>query len=99
MVKQLSPVIRADGYHILADATGVPDLYAHIGPTLQRLLPGRRRSRPRSPAGRARSSPSGCSIVVPILLSMTLSAILLLPKLAASTYESGSDITLAPPRR
>src|SRR3954462_2621288 len=34
MLKQLSPVIRADGYHILADATGVPDLYAHIGPTL-----------------------------------------------------------------
>ena len=47
MVKNLSPVIRADGYHILSDATGVPDLYAHIGPTLQRLLPGRRRSRRR----------------------------------------------------
>ncbi len=39
MVKQLSPVIRADGYHILSDATGVPDLYTHIGPTLRRLLP------------------------------------------------------------
>ena len=39
MVKKLSPVIRADGYHILSDATGVPDLYAHIGPTLRRLLP------------------------------------------------------------
>ena len=33
MVKQLSPVIRADGYHILSDATGVPDLYSHMGPT------------------------------------------------------------------
>ena len=42
MVKQLSPVIRADGYHILSDATGVPDLYAHMGPTLRRLLPGHR---------------------------------------------------------
>ena len=39
IVKNLSPVIRADGYHILSDATGVPDLYAHMGPTLQRLLP------------------------------------------------------------
>ena len=44
MVKQLSPIIRADGYHILADVTGVPDLYAHIGPTMRRLLPGGRRS-------------------------------------------------------
>ena len=47
MVKQLSPMIRADGYHILADATGVPDLYAHIGPTLRRLLPGTATSRRR----------------------------------------------------
>ena len=39
IVKNLSPVIRADGYHILSDATGVPDLYAHMGPTLKRLLP------------------------------------------------------------
>src|SRR3977135_129386 len=31
MVKQLSPVIRADGYHILADATGIPDLYSQMG--------------------------------------------------------------------
>jgi len=30
MVKQLSPVIRADGYHILSDATGVPDLYSPL---------------------------------------------------------------------
>jgi putative peptide zinc metalloprotease protein len=43
MVKNLSPVIRSDGYHILADATGVPDLYAHMLPTLRRLLPGHRR--------------------------------------------------------
>src|SRR5829696_8564080 len=43
IVKNLSPVIRADGYHILSDATGVPDLYAHMGPTLKRLLPWKRR--------------------------------------------------------
>ena len=48
IVKNLSPVIRADGYHILSDATGVPDLYAHMGPTLKRLLPWKRSaSRPR----------------------------------------------------
>ena len=47
IVKNLSPVIRADGYHILSDATGVPDLYAHMGPTLRRLLPWKRASRRR----------------------------------------------------
>src|SRR3954454_21866664 len=43
IVKNLSPVIRSDGYHILSDATGVPDLYAHMGPTLKRLLPWKKR--------------------------------------------------------
>ena len=56
MVKQLSPVIRADGYHILSDVTGVPDLYAHIGPTLRRLLPWRRRRAVRADRPRARCS-------------------------------------------
>src|SRR3954451_21407807 len=97
MVKNLSPVIRADGYHILSDATGVPDLYAHIGPTLRRLLPGQRRH-PTALTGRARLLVTAwVLVIVPILLSMSLSAILLFPKLAASTWESGSHIASAMP--
>ncbi len=34
MVRQLLPLLRFDGYHILADATGVPDLFQRIKPTL-----------------------------------------------------------------
>src|SRR4051812_16827607 len=97
MVKNLSPVIRADGYHILSDATGVPDLYAHIGPTLRRLLPWQRRH-PTALTGRARLLVTAwVLVIVPILLSMSLSAILLFPKLAASTWESGSHIASAMP--
>ena len=40
MVHQLLPFVRLDGYHILADLTGVPDLFARIKPTLASLLPG-----------------------------------------------------------
>src|ERR1041385_6924446 len=88
MVKQLSPMIRADGYHILADATGVPDLYAHIGPTLRRLLPRRRRE-PSALTGRARAVVTAwVLVIVPLLPVLALSAILLLPKLAATTWES-----------
>jgi len=39
MLRQLAPMVRFDGYHLLADLTGVPDLYARIGPTLRSLLP------------------------------------------------------------
>ena len=42
MVRQLLPLVRFDGYHILADATGVPDLFQRIKPTLLSLLPWRR---------------------------------------------------------
>ena len=92
MVKQLSPIIRADGYHILADATGIPDLYAHMGPTMRRLLPGHR-SEPSALTGRARLLVTlWVLIVVPVLLSLMLGAILLLPRLVASAWDSGRQI-------
>ena len=39
MLRQLLPLVRFDGYHVLADLTGVPDLFQRIGPTLRGLLP------------------------------------------------------------
>ncbi|MGW3468812.1 hypothetical protein ACWDKQ_10140 [Saccharopolyspora sp. NPDC000995] len=41
-VWQLLPSIRFDGYYILSDLVGVPDLFDRMGPTLRSLLPGRR---------------------------------------------------------
>ena len=41
MVQQLLPLVRFDGYHVLADVTGVPDLFQRIKPTLLGLLPWR----------------------------------------------------------
>lgn len=97
MVKQLSPVIRADGYHILADATGVPDLFAHIGPTLKRLVPGTKRS-PSALTGKARLLVTlWVLVVVPVLLSLMAAAILLLPRLATSAWNSGRSIAEAIP--
>src|SRR5215208_3491494 len=97
IVKNLSPVIRADGYHILSDATGVPDLYAHMGPTLKRMLPWKRRE-PSALKGWARLFVTAwVLIIVPILLAMAFSAILLFPKLAASAWASGSGLASAMP--
>ena len=41
IVQQLLPSLRFDGYFILADLIGVPDLFRRIGPTLRSLIPGR----------------------------------------------------------
>ncbi len=99
MVKQLSPVIRADGYHILSDATGVPDLFSHMGPTMRRLLPGRRHE-PSALTGRARLLVTvWVLIVVPVLISLSLGAILLLPKLATTAFDSGRIILTAIPHQ
>ena len=41
IVQQLLPSLRFDGYFILADLIGVPDLFRRIGPTLRSMIPGR----------------------------------------------------------
>ncbi len=39
IVHQFLPFIRLDGYYIVADLTGVPDMFSRIRPTLTSLLP------------------------------------------------------------
>lgn len=41
MAHQLIPVVRLDGYYIVSDLTGVPDLFGRIGPILRSALPWR----------------------------------------------------------
>ncbi|MBO0727989.1 MAG: hypothetical protein J2P57_01945, partial [Acidimicrobiaceae bacterium] len=99
MVKQLSPIIRADGYHILSDATGVPDLYAHIGPTLRALIPWRRRE-PSALTGWARVIVTAwVLILVPVMLSLLATGVLLLPRLATTAWDSGRQIAEAIPHQ
>lgn len=40
-VRQFIPFVRLDGYYILSDLIGVPDLFSRMGPVLKSLLPGR----------------------------------------------------------
>ena len=42
IVHQLLPFIRLDGYYIVTDVTGVPDLFTRIKPILRSLVPGRK---------------------------------------------------------
>lgn len=41
IVQQLLPSLRFDGYFILTDLIGVPDLFRRIGPTVRSMVPGR----------------------------------------------------------
>ncbi|MDX6438541.1 MAG: putative peptide zinc metalloprotease protein [Gaiellaceae bacterium] len=41
ILQQLLPFLRLDGYYILSDLTGVPDMFARIKPTLKSAIPGK----------------------------------------------------------
>ena len=90
MIRQLAPMLRFDGYHVLADVTGVPDLYQRIGPILKGLLPGRWRQ----PEAAALKTWARVVVtlwvlaVVPLMLFSMLLMVLSLPRLLATAWVS-----------
>jgi putative peptide zinc metalloprotease protein len=97
MVRQLTPVVRFDGYHVLADLTGVPDLFQRIKPTLLGLLPwrwGRPESKLLKPWARAVVS-LWVVLVVPLLAFSLFCMVVALPRILGTAWVSaGKHITL-----
>ena len=90
MVRQLAPMVRFDGYHVLADLTGVPDLYSRMGPTLRSLLPGHRddpRATALKPWARAVVT-AWVLVIVPLLLFTLVLMVLALPRVLATAWGS-----------
>jgi putative peptide zinc metalloprotease protein len=90
MFHQLLPFLRLDGYYIVSDLVGVPDMFSRIRPTLASLVPGRRadeRVRALKPWARGVVT-AYVFTVVPILVLlfglMTLSA----PRVFATAWDS-----------
>ncbi|MGZ3143783.1 hypothetical protein ACVDFE_17660 [Lentzea chajnantorensis] len=93
MVRQLAPMVRYDGYHVLADLTGVPDLFHHIKPTLLGLLPhrwGRPESKVLKPWARAVVT-TWVLVVVPILLTSTALLVLAFPRVVGTAWHSAGE--------
>lgn len=90
MLKQLAPFVRLDGYHVLADLTGVPDLFSRVRPVLLDLLPwnwGRSRAGDLKPWVRAVVT-AWVLFVVPILLFTMLTMLVTFPRLVATVWDS-----------
>jgi putative peptide zinc metalloprotease protein len=90
MLHQLLPFVRFDGYHILADLTGVPDLFAHIKPTLLHMLPTRWGKRePKVLKWWARLVVTLWVLaVVPVLTFAFVMMVKVLPRVAATAWDS-----------
>ncbi|SNQ50389.1 conserved membrane hypothetical protein [Frankia canadensis] len=100
--RQLAPFVRLDGYYIVADLAGVPDLFSRMGPalrhTLRRPSRGRHRDRARAPAvatgltRRARLLVTAWALLaVPTILvnlvALVVSAPFVLPRTARAVRE------------
>ncbi len=93
MVTQLLPLLRFDGYHVLADLAGVPDLYHRIRPTLQGLLPHRWNApEQRLLTPRARTLITLWVLVsVPLMGFMLFAMVRAVPRLLGSAGEALSE--------
>ena len=89
-LQQLLPLLRLDGYYIISDLSGVPDMFSRIRPTLASLLPGRETD-PRvdelKPRVR-RVVTTYVLIVVPALALATILMIAQAPRAFATAYDS-----------
>ena len=86
MVQQLLPLLRFDGYHVLADMAGVPDLYQRIRPTLLGLLPHRWKA----PENRVLKPWARAVITLWVLVTIPMMALMLLALVAAVPRLLGS---------
>ncbi len=90
IVEQLLPSLRFDGYFILTDLIGVPDLFQRVAPVLASLIPGR----PTDPRVRDLRRASRIAltawvlVMVPLLGGELTLIILSLPRLAATFAQS-----------
>src|ERR671933_1716136 len=90
ILQQLLPLLRLDGYYIISDLTGVPDMLGRIKPILQSLIPGRQadtRVTELKPWVRAVVTGYVCTIVPVLALSFVL-MIVHAPRAFATAYDS-----------
>ncbi len=92
MLEQLLPFVRFDGYFILSDLIGVPDLFARVAPILKSVLPAGRQD-PRVTGLRRRARivvTSWVLCVIPLLTFMLGSLLLYLPAVNRALWRSAS---------
>ena len=90
IVHQLLPVVRLDGYYIVADLTGVPDLFNRIGPILRSLVPGRPTDERVLVLKRwvRNAVTAWVLIVIPLLLFQLLMVLIHLPRILGTAADS-----------
>jgi putative peptide zinc metalloprotease protein len=90
IVQQSLPLLRLDGFYIISDLTGVPDMLTRIKPVLRRLIPGREpdpRVTELKPWVR-RVVTGYVFIVVPVIALLFVVMLIHAPRAFATAYDS-----------
>lgn len=97
MLQQLLPLIRLDGYYILGDLVGVPNLFAHVRPFLRKLLgrqqPGEQVGAGLRPQVRLLVT-CWVAVVVPVLFLSLLTLFVRVPRYLGTALERGHEFWL-----
>lgn len=93
ILEQLMPAVRLDGYYILGDLAGVPDLYGKIKPIMLSLAPGAKGRAARKEVGglkkSARTIVAGWVLtMVPLIVGELSYALWNLPRIIATMVRS-----------
>ena len=90
ILQQLLPLLRFDGYYVLTDLTGVPDILSRIRPIFSSLIPGREKD-PRVAELKpwVRATVTGYLLVlIPTLLFLLVWMTIGFPRLLATVHDS-----------
>ncbi len=90
IVHQLLPIVRLDGYYIVADMTGVPDLFTRMRPILVSLLPWEKageKVKVLKPWVRVAVT-AWVLIVIPALLLQLVIILIQLPRILGTAWDS-----------
>lgn len=90
VLQQLMPLLRFDGYYVLSDLTGVPDVLGRVKPVLRSLLPGRGdepRVKELKPWAR-RTVRVYVLALVPLLGGMLVMLVLVAPRMVATAWDA-----------
>ncbi|HEX2054310.1 MAG TPA: hypothetical protein VHJ78_11375 [Actinomycetota bacterium] len=90
IVYNFIPFLRLDGYFVMADSTGVPDLFGRIKPALSSLIPNRETPRKVSELKpRVRTVVTiWVLLVIPVLIGMFTMMVMSAPRVLSTTWDS-----------
>ena len=90
ILQQLMPLLRLDGYYIVSDLTGVPDILNRIRPILASLIPGREPD-PKVAELKAWVRVAVTTyivVLIPVMLAALVMMVLGAPRVVATAYDS-----------